>query len=88
MRKKPDFASLLVEARPEGIRAATELEKLAAEVNAENSFVAVFALLALSSAETANEITHASVPNKFELLAFHLLPFFGAPGELGAPSIC
>jgi hypothetical protein len=80
-RKEPDFASLLAEARAEGTRAARELQRLASEVNAEDLFAAVFAHLVLAPAGTADELTHGAVPIKLELLAFHLLPFFSAPGE-------
>jgi hypothetical protein len=79
-RKEPDFAHLLAEARAEHARAARELEKLTTEVSGENLFAAVFAHLVLSPAGTANELTHGAVPIKLELLAFHLLLFFSAPG--------
>jgi len=74
---EPDFASLLAKAEADIARVVCELEELAREVNAENLFAAVFARLFLAPAGTANEITHAAVPIKVELLAFHLVPFFG-----------
>src|SRR5258708_3924704 len=76
-REKPDFGAMLEQARADGARAALELQELSSEVSAASLFAALFADLVLTPAGTANEITHASVPIKSELLAFHLLPFFG-----------
>ena len=78
--KEQDFASSLAEARSQSERARCELEKLAAEINSENSFSATFAHLMLSPAGVANELTHGAVPIKLEMLGFHLLPFLGSPG--------
>jgi hypothetical protein len=74
----PDFTATLEEARAERTRAEIELKQLCTEVTAENLFPAVFAHLVLAPAGAANEITHAAVPIKIELLAYQLIPFFGA----------
>lgn len=69
---------MLAEARADAERAALELKQLCREVNAEHLFAAVFAHLVLAPAGVANEITHAAVPIKIELLAYHLFPSFGS----------
>ncbi len=69
---------MLKQARADGERAALELKQLFTEVNAEHLFAAVFAHLVLAPAGAANEITHAAVPIKIELLAYHLIPSFGS----------
>src|ERR1700730_17916983 len=75
--EKPDFGALLDQARADAARAVAELHQLATEVNTEDLFAALFAHLVLTPAGMANEITLSPVPIKVELLAFHLVPFFG-----------
>jgi hypothetical protein len=74
----PDFTAMLEQTRAARTRAELDLKQLCTEVNAEHLFAAVFAHLVLAPAGGANEITHAAVPIKIEVLAYHLIPFFGS----------
>ncbi len=80
-RVQPDFEAALGEAKAEGTRAALELKQLCTDVSADDLFAAVFAHLVLAPDGVANEITHAAVPIKIELLAYHLIPFFSSAND-------
>lgn len=58
-------------------KAEERLHEISKEIDARSLFSVLFANMAFAPGDTADEITHGSVPVKLELLAFHSFPFFG-----------